>query len=185
MTALPHHTFLTGERGVGKSTLWRQYLAGAGLVADGFRTVWHPLDDLDASPRGDADLYLTSVSDDHARYLLATRRHGLVTPVPDVTAVFDRDGVEILASAGRRDVILMDEIGSLEAGAVTFQAAVLRLLEGDVPICGVLQAARRHPSTAAVKFAEVIQSMPTVTVQEVTKQNRDTVFAHWLSTGGC
>lgn len=54
---------------------------------------------------------------------------------------FDLLGVAALADTADCQVIVMDELGPAEAAAQRFQAAVLAALDGEKPVCGVLQQA--------------------------------------------
>ena len=81
--------------------------------------------------------------------------------------VFDRCGVMILADAENCDLILMDEIGKIERKALVFTKRVLELLDGDVPVFGVL---RKEGSTP---LQEQIRNHPNVQLIEVTEENRD------------
>lgn len=184
------HIFLTGDAGVGKSTILSNYLAKSGLSASGFSTYWSPAtqpSDPSLSVQPNANLYLCAYGNQQgnpeaAQYLLARRRNGHVKPVDDMTAVFDQHGTAILDNLGVGDVIVMDEIGRLESSATKFQAAILRRLAGDIPVLGVLRSARGLYRPSITEFISVIHSYPTVTVVEVTLQNRASVLVKLLSS---
>ena len=63
-------------------------------------------------------------------------------------------------------VIVMDELGPAEAAAQHFQAAVLAALDGEKPVCGVLQQADSA-------FLRRVAAHPRVRVVTVTEENRD------------
>ena len=93
--------------------------------------------------------------------------------------VFDSFGVSILADAESCDLILMDEIGKMERKALIFTGRVLELLNGDVPVFGVL---RKEGSTP---LQEQIRSHSNVRLIEVNKENRDRLvpeLVHLIST---
>ena len=93
--------------------------------------------------------------------------------------VFDSFGVSILADAEDCDLILMDEIGKMERKALIFTGRVLELLNGDVPVFGVL---RKEGSTP---LQEQIRSHSNVRLIEVNKENRDRLvpeLVHLIST---
>ena len=93
--------------------------------------------------------------------------------------VFDSFGVSILADAESCDLILMDEIGKMERKALIFTGRVLELLNGDVPVFGVL---RKEGSTP---LQEQIRSHSNVRLIEVTRENRDRLvpeLVHLIST---
>lgn len=79
---------------------------------------------------------------------------------------FDRLGCRALERSSGCDLIVMDELGPHEADAVLFHTAVLDLLDGTVPILGVLQA-------PAERFWPDIVKHPGVRLLEVTKENRE------------
>ena len=60
----------------------------------------------------------------------------------------------------------MDELGPHEASAVLFHETVLKLLDGSVPVLGVLQA-------PAELFWPEITGHPMVELIEVSEHNRD------------
>lgn len=148
------HIFLTGRKGVGKSTLLRAMLAGRRL--GGFIT-----------------MRATAVFDRPSIHLLRAA-DGQRPTVENLvcfcgerdTARFDRLGTAALAEHAGCDVIVMDELGPAEEAAKGFQAAVLAALDGDTPVRGVLQAADSA-------FLRRVAAHPRVRVITVTEENRD------------
>lgn len=132
--------------------------------------------------------------DDHlflAPYMMVghpTQRHLVATGrPPDATKavpVFETAGVQILGTCGHADVIVMDELGSLESGAPAFQEAVMRRIIGDVPIIGVLKR-------SSTPFLDQLRAHPSIQTLEVTPANRDAMPAliasrlglNWSKTG--
>ena len=81
--------------------------------------------------------------------------------------VFDGLGAELLRRAAGDDacgLILMDELGFLEAGAAGFRKAVLDVLAGPKPVLGVVR-----------QGLGAWQDAPLGELWEVTKENRDAV----------
>ena len=72
-------------------------------------------------------------------------------------------------------MLVMDELGPHEEQAAAFRQAVLRALDGDVPIIGVLQQAESA-------FLRQVAAHPNVRVITVTEENRDALH-HWLIQG--
>ena len=60
----------------------------------------------------------------------------------------------------------MDELGGMEAGAEKFQAEVLRVLKGNLPVLGVIKP-------TANPFLDAIRSLTEVQLITVTRENRD------------
>jgi nucleoside-triphosphatase len=89
------------------------------------------------------------------------------------TDVFDGFGCEILAACGKRDIIVMDELGFLESKAAAFRRGVMKFICGDVPILGVIKPAQ-------IDFLDEVRSHPKVEVHEVTLENRESVYEFLL-----
>lgn len=146
------HLFLTGEKGVGKSTLIQHLLRGH--CPCGFRTLRvtdvmecpsiHLLPAAGGEPSPENLLFYCGCYDPSKFDTLA------------VAALQNRDG----------DVLLMDELGPAESRAEKFTAAVLSALDGDLPVLGVLQQAE-------TEFLRAVAGHPLVRVVTVTRGNRD------------
>ena len=165
------HIFLTGDIQVGKTTVIRSFLSRSGLGADGFMTYWEPDDG------GGRSLYLSPYNRDlraGERYLIARDGAGRLARAENMTGVFDIHGTEILNRSGKRDVIIMDELGYLESKAEIFRQAVRRRIDGDVPVLGVIRFAK-------TECWDDIRAHPNATVREVTAENRDAVLSWLLS----
>ena len=148
------HLFLTGRKGVGKSTLLRALLEGKRL--GGFFT-----------------RRMTGVFDRPSIHLL--RAASAERPAPENLVCFCGErrperfellGPAALADTADCDIIVMDELGPSEAAAQGFQTAVLAALEGDTPVYGVLQQADSE-------FLRRVAAHPRVRVVTVTEENRD------------
>lgn len=154
--------FLTGERRVGKSTALRRALAQTSLRAGGLMTDFGPTRDLEAR-----ELYLLPYgpSADFGGAAVCARMDGRGrTAYP---GVFDTVGVRLLREAAADpavDLIVIDELGFLEAEASAFRAEVLRLLAGEKPVAGVVRAG-----------LGVWAGAPLGDLWEVTKENRTAV----------
>ena len=150
------HLFLTGRKGVGKSTLLRAMLEGKWL--GGFFTV-----------RATGVLERPSI---HLLRAAAEER-----PAPENLVCFCGErrperfellGPAALADTADCDIIVMDELGPSEAAAQGFQAAVLAALDGDTPVYGVLQQADSA-------FLRRVAAHPRVRVLTVTEENRNSL----------
>ena len=154
--------FLTGERGVGKSTALRRALAGCGLGVGGFMT-----DFGESRYAENKTLRLLPWSEEpdlSAGETCALLGPGRRQVFPEV---FDGLGSRLLLSAAGDDacdLILLDELGFLEADAGRFRAAVLSVLTGPKPVLGVVR-----------RGLGVWQDAPLGELWEVTKENRDAV----------
>ena len=181
------HIFLTGNVQVGKSTILKYVLdnnpdlkigglftrwinktdaAKAGLYmfpADRktINTVWGTCASGSSEP--DAALLGKLLS---SANLIATFDSGNYKKKILFKNVFDDLGKQYLKKAKNADLILIDEIGILEDKSYAFQEEVLKLLNGTVPIIGVV---RNKPGT----LTDAIKNHPRVDVIEVTRANRD------------
>lgn len=150
------HLFLTGEKGVGKSTLIDYLLAGR--TPCGFRT--RRVESVLSRP----SVHLLTVPDTTPTADNLLFYCGAYSPER-----FDTLGVAALENRSG-DVLLMDELGPAEAGAEKFTAAVLAALDGELPILGVLQQ-------ADTPFLRAVARYPRVRLVTVTPQNRDVLRA--------
>lgn len=148
------HLFLTGRKGVGKSTLLRALWEGKRL--GGFFT-----------------RRVTGVFDRPSIHLLRAAEDEQPSPENLLCFCgerrperFDLLGPAALADTTDCDIIVMDELGPSEAAAQRFQAAVLAALDGKKPVYGVLQQADSG-------FLRRVAAHPRVRVVTVTEENRD------------
>ena len=164
--------FLTGDVQVGKTTIIRNFLSQTGLLADGFMTYW--VDAADGA--GTKDLFLAdygAAAKTSEGHWIARRGEGIRLKQSDgTTKVFETYGTKILERSGKRDIVIMDELGFLESDALRFQNAVMRHLSLKLPVLGVIKPFQSD-------FLDAVRSHPEVALKEVTKENRDTVPG-WL-----
>jgi|BioPla2DNA2_1021312.scaffolds.fasta_scaffold122194_1 nucleoside-triphosphatase THEP1 len=157
---MARHIFLTGEKQIGKSTLLKKVLdkyAGdaAGFftvrtnefLKDGYSVHMFGLDE-EAVPGENNLLFVCGKPNEH------------------MFERFDRMGCEVLSKCVDSSLTVMDELGPHEVRAELFHKAVLRLLDGNVPILGVLQA-------PAESFWPDIVEHPQVQIIEINEHNRD------------
>jgi len=81
---------------------------------------------------------------------------------------FEKDGVRILTESNGDELIIMDELGFLEAKAPAFRQTVLDILAGDVPVLGVLRL-------GDVPWHQDIKRNPEVAIYDISEKNRDTL----------
>ena len=83
--------------------------------------------------------------------------------------------MDALKGAEDCDLVLMDEIGRMERHADTYSARIRTLLDGCVPILGVVQKKADTPLAAAIR------NHPNVRLIEVSEENRDVLLPEILS----
>lgn len=162
------HVFLTGPESMDQSVLIQQALDRLG---GRFRTLsgFVKIRVKSGIEQAEQEVYITPAGcapvcdDEHLVGILW--EDGVYTGFPEV---FDHGGLRVLASfAPDADLIVMDDIGRFEMSAPRYSAALLRLLDGDTPILGVLRL-RDTPFCAAVK------AHPNVRLIEVTRDTWQT-----------
>lgn len=156
------HVFLTGEKQVGKSTLLQKILAQYDGTVGGFYTVR-----TNEFLGNRYSVHLIRAGENHKMtkenfLFLCGDRDAMVE------RRFDLLGCQALQDAKSCSLIVMDELGPHEERAEKFGEAVTELLDGDVPIIGVLQ------KTAGCCWSQ-IAAHPAVKIVEITKENRDTL----------
>ena len=164
------HIFLTGEKQVGKSTLWRKVLERSGISPGGFQTLEYLVNGnfrgyrLHGLGRIPADL-----GNDVPISVFLRRKLHLAVP-----GSFDIFGTRLLElSLEDGGYVLMDELGTFEQDAASFRQAVVNCLDGDCHVLGVVQKADDP-------YLEAILNRPDVLVFTVTKENRDSLVQSLL-----
>lgn len=153
------HVFLTGAKGIGKSTLLRKIAAYLPGKQGGFRTVRTG----EFLPDG-ASVHLLPWQAS-ARPAQENLLFVCGQPDAEVDARFARLGCAALEGCEDCALLVMDELGPHEADAVAFREAVLRCVDGDIPVLGVLQA-------PAERFWPELVSHPKVRLFCLTEENR-------------
>ena len=162
------HLFLTGDKQVGKSTIIRRLLEGERRLIGGFFTV-----KTDGVWPGRSSVHLlragTREVPSPQNWLFFCDR------VCGDTALsrFNLLGCAALAERPKAELVLMDELGPMEARAERFQEAVFQILNGDVPVLGVLQRADSE-------FLDRVRRHEKVEVIQVTLENRDRLLRELL-----
>ena len=157
------HIFLTGDVQSGKSTVMEKVLSGLNVTVGGFRSGSGP-------NRHELDrwLYLWDASGEP----VYDEAHQVARITPEERQSFPERFDALGCDALRRakdssvDLILMDECGFLERDAAQFQTEVLRTLDGDIPVFGVVRL-------RSSGWTDSIRNHPKVTLITVTEENRD------------
>lgn len=162
--------FLTGEVGVGKSTVISKVLSLLPqVICGGFRTV----SEMPIIGGNLLEVYIEKAWEQtphDAEHMVGTRLgHGRFTSYQQT---FDTVGTPILfATPANATLILMDELGMMEDNATLFRQAVMNALDGELPVLGVIKP--KHTD-----FLDAIRAHESSEIIEVTLDNRDELPAH-------
>lgn len=148
--------FLTGPRGIGKSTCLINTLNGINCSVGGFRTKF--------SDKEHSVLLLSDIQENQTQ-IVAKFIDGSRFPI---THTFDSFGVDLLSQTPIPELLVMDELGFLEKEAYQFQKAVLKALDEDVPILGVLRE-------ESLGWLVSVRSHIRTEIITVTLNNRDSI----------
>ena len=155
--------FLTGEIGVGKSTVIQNTLSLLPpLVCGGFRTV----SDFPITKDAMLDVFIEGACEktphDNEHCVGSRLGNGRFLAYPDI---FDSVGASyLLNTPAQTRLILMDELGVMESNANVFCDAVLNILNGSIPVLGVIKPKR-------TAFLEAIRNHECSHIIEVTINN--------------
>ena len=161
---MTHHIFLTGAKQVGKSTLLKKVLCSFEGRIGGFFTL-RTCEFLESSFSVHLLPAAAPGKPDETNLLFVCGSPAAFSS-NETPRRFDRLGCDALSDFMQKDLILMDELGPHEAEAVRFRQMVFKVLDGPVPVLGVLQEAESP-------FLQEIARRPDVTVIRITGENRD------------
>lgn len=164
------HALIVGARGVGKSTLIRRVAEKLDMPVSGFLTKKDTITD-DARSGRPVRIYAPGAPDCRGGETIVgySYAHGFDT----VKGAFDRYAPRLLAPVPENHILVMDELGFLEAGETRFCEAVLALLDGDIPVIAAVK-------DKAVPFLEVVRSHPNCRCFFITEENRDALYGEVL-----
>ena len=167
---MKRHLLICGERGVGKSTLIRRLLEHSTREVGGFVTKRLPV----ADENGFFPIYLypTSQSEGERRNETANLV-GTCDSRSSIRQVFDTLGAQLIESAPKGGIILMDELGFLENDAMAFQSAGLCALDGETPVLAAVKP-KDTPFLRAVRGHENAELV------FIDEQNRDALLEKLL-----
>lgn len=155
------HLFLTGEKGIGKSTLIQTWLSHYHGHVGGFLT--RKQSDV---VEGKVSVHLLSIGQDMTPTVTNLLFVCGENQEQETIKRFDTLGCQALEFPVSPDLIVMDELGPHEEQAKQFIGYIFSLLDGEIPILGVLQKSKSM-------FLSKIISHSNVVIEEVTVYNRD------------
>ena len=130
------HALIVGPRGVGKTTLIRRVLSQLGRPVFGFETKKeNPLaDEVRGSP-----IYIYDPGTEHKQTPENLVGYCKNKHFSSVKNVFDRFATKLRTPVPNGHIVLLDEVGFMEASSKAFCGAVLSLLDGDIPVLAAVK----------------------------------------------
>ena len=158
---MANNVFLTGEKGIGKSTIINNFLKTYDGKVGGFKTIRNIHND------GLISFHMVKVNSDEIlndNNLLFYRGKR----PSDVHERFDKLSI-ILDDYKNYDLIIMDEIGPSEYRAEIFKSKIIDILNSEIKVLGVLQKADSD-------FLNSIASRKDTLIYDVNLQNRNNIY---------
>lgn len=164
------HILICGKRNSGKTELFERLLAACRMPVYGFRTsVVNTREDgyheIYMFPVGEPDRPCTE--ENHIGDCNMTERS--IHP-----EVFDTLGVKLIEEK-QEGILVMDELGFMEADAKAFCKRVLEALDGEVPVLATVRA-----EVPDVEFLDRIYKHPKGKLCRVTRENMETLYEELL-----
>jgi len=168
---------LTGRPGIGKTTVIKEVVRALGPQAGGFYT------EEIRGPGGRKGFRLVTLEGEEAVLSHVDFRGPCYPRVGrygvDVET-FSRVGVGALRRAMQaRRIVIIDEIGKMELFSGPFKETVLQAVSGPYTVVATIMA-KPHP------WADALKQLPTVTLWELTLENRDRMqeeVRRWVREG--
>lgn len=168
------HTLIVGPRQVGKTTLISRVLAQIGCPVWGVESKKE--DHLATAALG-SPIYLYAAGSPHCQTPESLAGYCNNHCFTTIKETFDRYAIHLSAPVPDGHLVLLDELGFMESSSEAFCQAVLRLLDGDVPIL----AAVKNKNTP---FLEKVRAHPKAKCFFITEENRDTLYPEVLTFAG-
>ena len=163
------HILICGEVGVGKSTLIQRLLAQSTRPIYGFITK-----KLEPDENGFHPIYIHPAGASERVY----EEKNLIGTCDRQIHNINLDAFNTLGASylqARPDgIILMDELGFMEAKAEAFTRAVMETLDGDIPVIAAVKARFDVP------FLNTVRAHPKTMFYMITTENRNDLFSELL-----
>ena len=161
------HIILCGRRHVGKTTIINRLMQELTIPVYGYQTSTTVTDEdgthhIYMYPAGHVDGQMSDanhVGDCRMKVLNLNRD------------AFETLGVKFIKRAKPDGIIVMDEIGFMEIGAEHFCDAVLKALDGDIPVLATVK-----DTELGSEFLDRVRKHPNAEVYMLTAENRDAIY---------
>ncbi|MBE6123697.1 MAG: hypothetical protein E7190_13430 [Erysipelotrichaceae bacterium] len=165
------HILIEGKKRAGKSTLIDRVLKETKRKICGYRTAVLKTDEegyryvymYPASERAEiTDENLTGIT---RRKVISVNAH-----------VFETLGVRLLSEIPEDGLIVMDEIGYMEAGCENFRTKVKELFDGDIPVLAAIKDPFREDP-----YLDMIRNHPKARLFRLNEDNREEIYQEVLA----
>ncbi|KNF08756.1 putative nucleosid triphosphatase [Gottschalkia purinilytica] len=168
-----NNLFLTGEKGIGKSTILKRVLNNCSMSIGGFMTLRNIEEDI----YNKKVFMIYSLNDESRKHNIATitfkdnKNHIEINKDS-----FDIGIVSILKEdLNNSDLIILDELGFMESECFEFQKTIYDILDSSKPVLGVIK-------DYDCEFLDNIRNRIDTNIIKVTKENRDNLVESILNT---
>lgn len=162
--------FITGEKGIGKSSLINEVIQSLNLSPVGFRTLPYFIE---GKKKGFYIAGLVEIDEEENNKPISVQT-GPCSCIP-ITYTFDTLGTQILSKSlnHQNKIILMDELGILEISSEDFVSKVEACLNSNKLVIGVLKKVN------ALFIKNIINRRDTI-VLELTTDNRTVIHEQMI-----
>ena len=154
-----------GDVQVGKSTLIGKLVSDTGRKPRGYITKRIP------APEGETSyVYLYDIANPPEKIEDAAVIKAIsCLSVSDFPEVLDTVGAGYLNDIGEGELVVLDEIGTVESASPRFQAAIMRILSGNFDVFASVKAQN-------TEFLRAVRSHPDCELYMITPENRDDLY---------
>ncbi|MGL4738727.1 MAG: nucleoside-triphosphatase [Cellulosilyticaceae bacterium] len=169
--------FLTGERGVGKSTLLRALISALNIKTTGFESLPYHI----AGERRGFYMHGLVTLPEGINNQPISVQDTQMSCVP-ITHTFENLGVRVLGESLKDEsqVILLDELGVLERDASHFWDAVEACLESEKLVIGVIKKTSHQSLERIKRRHDIIVLELTPETREAVYQECDAIIKNYL-----
>lgn len=154
------HILICGERGVGKSTLIKKLVAELDTTVSGFVTEKRQIENTDTH-----GVYINPAAGER-KYCKENMAGFCYDKKWDTyPCVFDEVGAKLIQAD--HGIIVMDELGFMEAKAEVFTQEVMAALDGSIPVIAAVKARKDVP------FLNAVRTHPNCVCFTITAENRE------------